>query len=226
MITKDIQSYARSKWDEFLCPITELSRSDKGGPLVESQVKLYNFDAICKGMFPRDKTPASADALSCSNEGIELVEFKSGFKQRITKNKFDAEKGRCPETGKICEEYWKLFFKNQTNSIKELISSIRFKAIESYITMEKKIFPDCSNIDVSIPIKLTVVIDENEIDNIEDTYAELAGNVETKDNCFQQIRNSLKRLKRQKSADKADYYYDSIDVISAQDYLNRCSMMP
>ena len=76
--------------------------------------------------------------------------------------------------------------------------------------MEKKIFPDCSNIDVSIPIKLTVVIDENEIDNIEDTYAELAGNVETKDNCFQQIRNSLKRLKRQKSADKADYYYDSI----------------
>ena len=123
-------------------------------------------------------------------------------------------------------KYWKLFFKNQTNSIKELISSIRFKAIESYITMEKKIFPDCSNIDVSIPIKLTVVIDENEIDNIEDTYAELAGNVETKDNCFQQIRNSLKRLKRQKSADKADYYYDSIDVISAQDYLNRCSMMP
>ena len=107
MITKDVQAYARSNWNYFLRPITELSKSEKGIPLVQSQVQLYSFDAVCKSLFAPGKVPTSTDGLNVSAKAVELVEFKSGFKQRITKHNFDPRQGRCKDTDKVCDEYWK-----------------------------------------------------------------------------------------------------------------------
>lgn len=232
MITKDVQAYAISNWGNFLCPITELSKSDADISLVQSSAQLYNFDDICKSLFVQGKVPTSADGLEFSGGTVELVEFKSGFKQRITKHNFDPAQGRCPDpdVDRVCEDYWKLFFRNQRANISELISSIRNKAIESYITLEKQVFPHCQDAGKPIPLKLIVVIDEDEIDGIEDTYSGLAGNIDAentaaKDNHFSAIRSAMRRLTNQHDADGNTYFYDCIEVLSVQDYLNKLKLM-
>ena len=227
MITKDVQAYAISNWGKYLSPITELSKNNDGVSLVDSSVELYNFDDISQSLFARGKKPTSADGLGFNDLTMELVEYKSGFKQRITKNNFDPAKGRCPDPdmNRVCEDYWKLFFKNQQTNISELISSIRNKAIESYISLEKQVFPRCQDSCRPMRLKLVVVIDEDGIDSMEDTYAELAGNNNAEDNHFSAIKNALQRLVNHRDAEGNAYFYDCIEVISVQDYLNKLKLM-
>lgn len=231
MITKDLQAYAISSWGDFLRSITELSKSDEGVSLIESPVQLYNFDDLCKSLFAPGKAPTSADGLDCSGKTVELIEFKSGFRQRITKQNFDPVRGRCPDpdVNRVCEDYWKIFFENQKLKIEKNISSIRFKAVESYVTLEKQIFPRCQDARKPISLKLVVVIDEDEIDCMEDTYSELAGNTDAentadKDNHFSAIRSALRRLTNQHDANGNDCFYDHIEVMSVQDYKNRLKL--
>ena len=227
MITKDVQAYASSNWGNYLSPITELSKNNNGVSLVQSPVELYNFDDISKSLFAQGKVPTSADGLDINGRTVELVEYKSGFKQRITKHNFDPAKGRCPDptVNRVCEDYWKLFFKNQQTNISELISSIRNKAVESYVTLEKQVFPLCQDTGRSMQLKLVVVIDEDEIDNMEDTYSELAGNTDAKNNYFSAIKSALRRLVNLHDADGNAYFYDCIEVLSVQDYLNKLKLM-
>ena len=226
MISKDVMSYAFSNWGNYLRPITDLSkRDDNGESLVPSQKQLYNFDAICKDLYEPEKVPTSVDGIDVSGTNVEFVEFKSGIKQRITKQNFDPLRGSCQKTNQVCEEYWSVFFENQNNKLHILISSIRFKAIESYITFEKQVFPRCQDLQSPIPIKLVVVIDEDAVDGIEDTYSELAGNVEPKSNHFSAIRNALRRLSNLRDVNGTAYFYDSIEVLSVQDYMNKLKLM-
>lgn len=148
MITKDLKSYADVNWSRHLKTLTELSRSGNDNPksLIERDQKLYCFDDICSEIFSSGKISESADAILVTRKTVELIEFKTGFKKRITKNNFDSEKAKCEQTNQICNEYWKLFFNNQDRDAKELITSIRNKAIESYVTLEKKILPECDNL--------------------------------------------------------------------------------
>ena len=220
MNTAVIQEYAETNWKEYAQPFTEISKNnDTQTPLVKNDTIAYNFDLICQSLFKKDKVPASADGLFISSQYIELVEFKTGFKQRITKENFDIQKGKCDEVGKICDLYWDLFFENQGRKIKELIASIRLKAIESYITLEKQLFPLCTDDDIySMKIHLTIVIDEDGIDEMEDTLAELSGSVTKGTNIYQKIRRSLSRLNKTADAKGRSYYYDNIDIISFKDF--------
>ena len=192
---------------------------------MESSIKLYNFDSVCKSIFESNTMPTSTDGLNFSRGTIELIEFKSGFKQRITEYNFNPEEGKCTHKGQVCKDYWDLFFKNQELKISQLISSIRFKAIESYITLEKRVFPLCQDVVTPISLKLLVVID-----SIEDTYAELAGNTDTentvaKHNPLSALQSALCRLKNLHDANNNDYLYDCIEVLSVQDYLNKLNQM-
>lgn len=225
MISKDVKSYADSNWGHFLSPITDLSKSESGVSLVTSQNQLYDFDEISKSLFSPEKTPTSVDGLDVSATDVQLVEFKSGFKQHITKHNFNTVKGRCPVANKVCEEYWSLFFQKRKSEVQELISSIRYKAIESYITFEKQVFPHCQDTETSIPFKLVVVIDEDPVEGIEDTYSELAKNAETDENHFTAVRNALRRLTNLQDATGKIYFYDSVEVLSAQDYMNKLKLM-
>ena len=65
---------------------------------------------------------------------------------------------------------------------------------------------------------------------MEDTYSELAGNTDAentaaKDNHFSAIRSALRRLTNQHDANGNDYFYDRIEVLSVQDYLNKLKLM-
>ena len=55
------------------------------------------------------------------------------------------------------------------------------KAADSYMTLEKQILPMCQSDIDRVLVDLWVIIDEDEIDYMEDTLADLAGKPTSKD---------------------------------------------
>lgn len=258
MTSKDLTPYADAHWNDYRTTVTEASRSEQGKVLVKHSFPLYNFDQISKDLFPEDHTPTSADGLYISDGNIHLVEFKSGFKQKVTKNSLEKKKekdpkyGRCPKIMDIddpcwecflkgicldkqdekiqkllsslyyddCSEYWKLFWENQNRKIEELKSSIRLKAIESYLTMEKHILPLCPDNAENKTVKMifTVVVDENGADGLEDIMAAAAGCETPDSNRIEELNTALKRLADRKDADENPYLYDEIKVVTAAEF--------
>lgn len=220
MIIKDLNKYAKDKWSEHHVTIAEASKiNDEKGSLVLSDEKVYCFDDICKDLFDESHMPATVDGVYVYSKGnVELIEFKSGFKKNITKENFSEEKGWCKPGKKVCKEYWELFFKNQEKETSQLIASIRDKAIESYIAFEKHIFPECSELNKKVSLKLIVVIDGDEVDSFEDSLADVSGKKNIKDSQIGAIRSALKRLVAKTDALGNPYYYDGIVVMTAHDF--------
>lgn len=102
-----------------------------------------------------------------------------------------------------------------------MISSIRFKALESYLTFEKQILPHCEDTTEQIAVIFTAVIDEDAVENMVDTLAGLSGKEETTDTSLTRVRKALSRLKGLKDAEGNIYCYDKIEVLSVQDYENQ-----
>lgn len=224
MVAIDISTFAEENWSECKKSVTNLSKS-KDGSLVENDIELYCFDDICANLYDKNKKPTSADAFIINGKNIELVEFKSGFKNKITKKNFDRERGKCPETEKICEDYWKLFAEKRKKEVDELILNIRIKAVESYITLEKHIFPSCPPSEIPMSLKFLVVIDEDGVDGMEDTLAELAGTKKVKNNPYTSIRKSLQRLVACRDKDGNQYFYDNVEVLSVMDFQNHLRIL-
>lgn len=172
MAAQDVKNYADENWNQYLESITELSKEQKNGnALVTSDRQMYNFDKITKKIYAKrsNGVPTSADALAFSKKHIQFVEFKSGFKKKITKNTMDKEKAKCDKTNAFCNDYWNLFFKNQETETIGLINSLQMKAADSYMTLEKQILPMCQSDIDRVLVDLWVIIDEDEIDYMEDT---------------------------------------------------------
>jgi len=226
MISKDLKSYAASSWSSFIDDITTISKdSRKGISLIEDETEIYNFDKICFSVFG-ENIPTSVDGIMLTDNAIEFVEFKSGFKHKIQKDNLDPEKKLCKVIGnKYCTWYWDLFFKNRDMEIKELISSIRFKGLESYLTLEKKVLPHCDELQGKpLLLKYIVVIDGDGVEGIEDSLAEVAGKEESTANSCSQIKDALKRITRQTDAEGNTYCYDEVEVMSAFDFKNKLSL--
>ena len=222
MIEKDLQKYAEDNWGGYMQSVTELSARDDGaGSLVESGAVMYNFDAITESLSPPGKQPASVDALAVSAKAVDLIEFKTGFRRRITKENYNEDLLRCERiSGNVCQEYRDLLFKEQEKEVEVLRAAMRDKAVESYITLEKMILPLCADADVHIPLRLTAVIDFAPDEGIEDTLAELAC-AAPDDNPFTSLRSSLQRLTGLCDAAGERYYFDEISVLSAEDFLQK-----
>lgn len=226
MVTKDLLKYAESNWNEFRSTVSVISKNEHTqSPLVDREESLFHFDKISESLYLQGKAPTSADGMMITANCIELIEFKSGFKKRITKDSFDKDKGRCQDGNKVCDAYWQLFFKEQAKETAELISSIRLKAIESYTTLEKHILPKCEETPTRISLKFLIVIDEDEVESMEDTLAELAGSVNIKNNHFSTIRQSLHRLVGRRSLEGNDFYYDAVNVLSVNDFSNHLRIL-
>ena len=227
MIWKDLQSYGSAHWGKYLTPVTQLSKSGPGNkPLVKSAAQMYSYDDICAGLFPPEKVPTSADGIEITDRSVRFIEFKSGFKKKITKYNFEEEKGRCKAAQTVCKDYWDLFFKKQEKETNELIASIRFKALESYLTMEKQLLPCCQDIPKPISVTFTAVIDGDAVENMVDTLAGLSGKREVSDTSFARVKKALSRLECLQDAEGNTYCYDKIEVLSAQDYENQLRQRP
>ena len=66
---------------------------------------------------------------------------------------------------------------------------------------------------------------EDPVEGIEDTYSELAKNAEMDENHFTAVRNALRRLTNLQDATGKIYFYDSVEVLSVQDYMNKLKLM-
>lgn len=226
MNTEEIRTYLFQQYGDYLEPISRLSESTKGKILVSDHRELFNFDKISEKIYS-SKKPSSADSIYISENAVILIEFKSGFKKIITKKSFDISKITCPDDGaKPCYEYAKLLFQKQRCESNELLDSIRLKAIESYITLEKEILPFCNN-SQDIPTRkrrfiFCTVVDDY-IDSMEDTLNELSGK-NSDNNTITSIKNALSRLILHKN-----YYYTEIKVFSPYEfiqYLNEIYFTP
>ena len=172
MTQRDLEAYITSKWGPPNKSVREISMSDDGIPLVDSERLIYCFDDLCKDIYLARSLPTSADGLIFHSKCIELIEFKSGFKDKITKENFNVEDAKCIYKGEICEDYWSMFRKNRKHEKEILIESLRLKAIESYITLEQHLFPECDVFpDKKQRVNLLIVIDAEESDTIEDICA-------------------------------------------------------
>lgn len=211
MIGRDIADYAENNWTDFMAPLEEVSEG-----LVSGEMPLYHFDKIIGTMFREGSVPTLADSIIVTEKCIELIEFKRGFKRKITRQNFDKSKCMCPRDGNIyCKDYAELFFKCEDKEIEELKSSIRLKAIESYIILEKDILPECEEQAKQRRIKFIAVIDADDVDAMEETLSELAGGKDNQENSISSLKQSLGRLR---SDDRKSYYYDDIEVYTPHEF--------
>lgn len=100
------------KWkeDEYFKPLSEISKPDVGAPLVNISENIFCFDSISEKIYQNNK-PCSVDGLFFSRETAYLVEFKTGFKKKITRENYCDERVLCPKHNHICKDYKNLFFK-------------------------------------------------------------------------------------------------------------------
>ena len=142
----DVEKYATSHWSSFFKSIADISKSDSGVSLVESDKEILCFDDIVADYFDENKKPSSADGLTFSHKSINLIEFKTGFKKLITKANYKPEEVTCEKhEGEICEEYGALLLRYHSSNKEILMDSLKMKAIESYVFLDKQIIPLCHN---------------------------------------------------------------------------------
>lgn len=222
MINKNVGKYVECNWSQYIDTVKAISSSSSEDPLVDSTEKLYNFDEICSTLFNQSCKPSSADGVLLQNNILYLIEFKSGFKDKISKYNFNKEKAICTKTNEFCEEYWQIFFQKRELEKSELISSIKAKVVESYITFEKKIFPKCEDLCSSHKyiIIFIVVIDEDEINSMENILSDLSSAYPSDNNCYKQVRQALKKYLKATDTNGQEYFYDDIKVMSSVDFKN------
>ncbi|GEM_PF-4685970 len=213
--------------EEYLSQYTketfkELSREKNGArePLVDSTGLGYNFDDISKNLFMSEKLK-SADAIVIKEKTICVIEFKKGYKKRINSTNFDKSKWICPSTKAYCEDGAGYFLKYQQLTTKEMNLSIRMKAIESFITLEKFIFPYCSTTNSDYKIKFLAVIDAvNDIplDIYEYQLCELGNSAgKSTENAVESLKKGLSKYIK-KDRDGVDLLYDSVDVYTKEQF--------
>lgn len=219
-----IQNYLAEHFQDCLEAVSEIAKSDGDQPSpIQSAQLMYSFDKINKRIYPESACFCSADALFVRKNCIELIEFKTGFKRRITKQNWKPEKAGCDHLqGGICEDYWKLFWKLEDCEKGALIDSIKDKAVESYVTLEKHILPQQQG---SSPIQLRyiAVIDSESMEDYEDALSGLSNMKTTPTNSIGQVKNALSKLCRCKDCEGSPYYYDDIVVCSFQYFQSHLS---
>ena len=224
MIEKEVKEFAEKNWSHYIKSISECSKPSKDkAPLVESEIEVYCFDDICKKYFDENRLPASVDCVDFTEKEIYLVEFKSGFREKITKENytppFQASDEETLRALDLCKEY---FFKNRDLENNELRNSLKLKAVESYMAFEKRILDACSEISSPRKLILYIVVDIDVNDIEEDVLGSLVsekkGKNIAKGNPLEEIRQSLTRYMGVEDISKKGYFYDDVRVCSAVEF--------
>lgn len=225
MTNKDVRAFARENWSDKTGTISSISSSGNRRAdgqeqiLVDNDTLIYSFDDINQLFYAKNK-PDSVDGLFFVRKKICFVEFKTGFRKIVTRENY-ASAMRIPCDKSECEGYRKLFFKNQDNETKIIQDSIKTKALETYITLEKQIIPQCEESSKKMNLYLYIVIDEDPIEEMTDILSDLSTRKSArKDTACSKLRDSLKRFIKVKDCNGDEYFYDEITVMSATEFNN------
>lgn len=209
-------------YGKYKSTVSDISKSDDGNIFIESSIEGWDFDKISDSFFPKQHA-YSADGIFLRPKRVFFVEFKTGFEKLVNESNFDPRLTRCPKiNNQSCKDYGELLKERDRYKNKELQENIQLKAMESFHTFEKLIRPDINKQNESINKCLLVfyaVIDgqnsENEL--YEKIGADMGGVDISETNYFAQLKSCLIRFR------KPDLWYDEIDVLSADQFLNKFS---
>ena len=127
-----IKEYFDKKYGkEYIQSIDKLSNSQSEKAMVKGDFWAYSLDAI----FQQErilKNLHSVDAVIPYDDKLVLIEFKSGFEDRINKTSFsyeqyrkdiicDAQKKECEKLVNFSQEYYELRYKNRKLEKSELL---------------------------------------------------------------------------------------------------------
>lgn len=211
-----IQSYLEGKYADTKKSITELSKNDDGKALVKHTNCMYCFDEISASIHGDDNVPTSTDAIFCQGNTIYLVEFKTGFKRRITRENFNNAYAACEHTPNVtCEHFKELIIKVGDLEQEILKDSLKMKALESYMTLEKWIFKECNLERNRVAINLIFVTDAPS-DDIMMPSSSTSTNAS-----LQFLEDSLSRFRIKKDFQKKKHLYDTVQVLSPKTFQNR-----
>ena len=227
MMNKDGRTFARENWSDKTGKISVISSSGNRRTngqeriLVDNDTLIYSFDDINQLFYTKNKSD-SVDGLFFLKRKICFVEFKTGFRKIVTRENYPSTM-KIPCDKSECEGYRKLFFKNQDNETKIIQDSIKIKVLETYITLEKHILPQCEESSKEMNLYLYIVIDEDPIEEMTDILSDLTDgkkkNAQKNTTCSK-LRESLKRFIKVKDCDGNEYFYDEIIVMSATEFNN------
>ena len=205
MIEHDLNEFAGFNWGEYKTTMAESSSSGNGTPLLNSSVEVYNFDEITKDLFGKTgNRPSSADCIFIHDNDIDVMEFKAGFHSAEVVRKMDKRDGECPN----CEAYKQ----------KELRARVLIKAIESYITLNKQIFPKCKHLkDKVFNLNYKLIIDGEPLEDMMGIFANLTKGKKCRLNeadkpLVKELKQVLNGLVGYKEVNGDKYYYDTAMV--------------
>lgn len=213
----DVEKKIESRFSGTKKTLSVLSRSDKEKPetaLVQNKEIAYDFDEITDLVWGCDDF-SSADALFVKQEGIFLIEFKTGFSSvdaEIVDSQLVCDKLPKPM---VCEEYKKCLKQRNDYKKKSLYYSIKLKVVESYRTLVYKIFSnEMPRNDYTL--NFLCVIDGKNIalEKYGNDITELTKKFPEGDseNYVTRLKKSIKKYR------DSLYGYDSIDVWTAGDF--------
>ena len=218
MVRADLDEYANTNWKQYLKTISELSKPDtKGMPLVDSEMLQYSFDDICNA-YCLNPALCSADAIVVSDNKIELIEYKTGFRDKMNTGKYDKSLGICNKTGTSieCKDVFNALVKNRKMDRELLKENIKTKAIDSWLMLDKLIFPKCTQSNERELI-YTVVVDTNPVDQ----EVELMGGLAKHECDVPEIKAIKDALKKYTFTDGkgSKAIYDKVCVYGSTNYI-------
>lgn len=216
------EEFLNSLWEKYRSTVASISKSDDGSFSIDSDIEGWSFDKISDSFFPKQHA-YSADGIFLCSKRICFVEFKSGFEKLINDSNFNPSLITCPKiSGQPCKDYGELLKERDRYKNKELQENIQLKAMESFHTFEKLMSPDVGkqvNTTTECLLVFYAVIDgensENEI--YEKIGADMGGVDVSETNYFAKLKSCLIRFR------KPGLWYDEIDVLSVDQFLNKFS---
>lgn len=224
MIQKNPEKKFKAQWSDCLKTVTAIARSGRESDAtvqepLHSDMKMYSYDDIMGKICTACGYPKfhSLDAIYFKPKSIECIEFKQGFRSKISK--YDPAQAICEHTGKECPDQKDFLKKRRKAEIKSNIAELRFKAVESYLIFEHEIFPDSDDADWPMRVNLTVVVDFDPIEEEIDAYSDVRGSQGSQDvrELKKHIQDNMNFYGPHKGTDDREYLYDHVEVRTFND---------
>ena len=228
-----IKEYFDAKYgNNYKKEVTELSKSQEGKSLVSADFLAYSFDDIFKNDKKTQKLHP-VDAVVPYEDKLILIEFKSGFEDKVNKNTFkkslyeeskhcDKDKKDCQKLIAFLSDYYQLFYEKRKSQKHELIYSLKLKLYDVVFFVKNSIFPYCIQKRKDIEIIYIIVVDSLYIESRENTISGVNKNsiltpeksvlIQDKMNVCQQLFDAENEL-----------LCDKLVVVTAEEFLKQCN---
>lgn len=236
MCTKDFQSFVSSRFEAYLKPFSQLSKSKDNNPtpLVDSEKVAYDFDEITKSLSKSRKYNwASTDALFFVGNEVIFIEFKKGFKDKLTTQKIlEKNPYTCPVGQNHCQlvederkDYCKLFVQKRNLDKEVLLYNLQLKLLETMKVIECYIYPLLKKHNRPTALKLIYVVDSKYLGSPDEIMKDLledgANPTSSKKTSDKEIKTHLMKYRSEKLHNNLGVNFTEIEVLEPQEFIEQ-----